>query len=528
MTAFVNLLVPPLVGAFIGYMTNYIAIRMLFRPLRTVRLFGLRVPFTPGIIPARRGELAVRLGRTVGRHLVTAEDARRALEKQTFQTELRQVVSDKLDAFLNAEHGPPATLLAQTPANWAHELGRIGEKILTDAVLDYVNGPAFETQLRTFIGTKGNAYLTMQLDELLSEASRRRVGPHLEQRIIRLTASPPFRQAVRGYADRKLAALLRSNRPLGSLLPPDATEMLFTLVRNEVPPLLEHVSHLLEDPVIRARLVDRLSARIRDLLKSLRGWSGFLAGFVNPDKISAQLPDFLDKAGQEIGDLLSEEETQERIAAMILERVQQGLNKPVREVVDKLPAVKVDALRAVLCEKLLTGLASPKTARLAATAIETGLHRIGEKTVADVLDYLLPEHGIESAQHVLTGAILACLRGPEFQEAAAQIVHEQVAVVLHRKPVGRLTEHVPAELREQLPDVLYEQLLDILRRELPPLLESLNVQKMVEDNVNSLPILDVEGILLAIMRRHFTHINLFGGCLGFLIGCLNSLWWILN
>ena len=41
----------PLVGGFIGYVTNDIAIRMSFRPHAAKHIMGWRVPFTPGIIP---------------------------------------------------------------------------------------------------------------------------------------------------------------------------------------------------------------------------------------------------------------------------------------------------------------------------------------------------------------------------------------------------------------------------------------------------------------------------------------------
>ena len=56
---------PPVVGAAIGFITNDIAIRMLFRPLREYRVLGIRVPFTPGIIPRRRRELAEAIGRMI-------------------------------------------------------------------------------------------------------------------------------------------------------------------------------------------------------------------------------------------------------------------------------------------------------------------------------------------------------------------------------------------------------------------------------------------------------------------------------
>ena len=50
--------IPPLAGAVIGYVTNAVAIKMLFRPLTEIRVFGIRLPFTPGILPRHRHKLA--------------------------------------------------------------------------------------------------------------------------------------------------------------------------------------------------------------------------------------------------------------------------------------------------------------------------------------------------------------------------------------------------------------------------------------------------------------------------------------
>ncbi|MCY1692085.1 DUF445 family protein [Exiguobacterium sp. SL14] len=46
------------IGALIGAITNHLAIRMLFRPLEPKYIGKFRVPFTPGLIPKRRDELA--------------------------------------------------------------------------------------------------------------------------------------------------------------------------------------------------------------------------------------------------------------------------------------------------------------------------------------------------------------------------------------------------------------------------------------------------------------------------------------
>ena len=75
------LLIPPAVGAIIGYITNVVAVRMLFRPLKEYRLFGIRVPFTPGILPKERHKLALSIGRMVETELLTPEILRERLAR---------------------------------------------------------------------------------------------------------------------------------------------------------------------------------------------------------------------------------------------------------------------------------------------------------------------------------------------------------------------------------------------------------------------------------------------------------------
>lgn len=69
-----SIIAGPLIGAVIGYITNSIAIKMLFRPYKAVYLFGKRLPFTPGIVPRRRDDLAKTLGDVIVDKLFNADD----------------------------------------------------------------------------------------------------------------------------------------------------------------------------------------------------------------------------------------------------------------------------------------------------------------------------------------------------------------------------------------------------------------------------------------------------------------------
>ena len=75
----IEILAGPVIGGVIGYFTNYIAVKMLFRPLKPVKIGGRTLPFTPGIIPKGKPRLAKALGKAVGEKLLTRDDIRKML-----------------------------------------------------------------------------------------------------------------------------------------------------------------------------------------------------------------------------------------------------------------------------------------------------------------------------------------------------------------------------------------------------------------------------------------------------------------
>jgi uncharacterized membrane protein YheB (UPF0754 family) len=86
----------PLIGALIGYITNYIAIRMLFRPLEPKYIGRFRLPFTPGIVPRRKDELAVILGKAVVDHFFNADDLEEIFTSDYLSKAFAEGIADTL------------------------------------------------------------------------------------------------------------------------------------------------------------------------------------------------------------------------------------------------------------------------------------------------------------------------------------------------------------------------------------------------------------------------------------------------
>ncbi|MBH0169733.1 MULTISPECIES: DUF445 domain-containing protein [Fictibacillus] len=103
MDIWISISIMAIVGAFIGGLTNSIAIRMLFRPFTTLYIGKYRVPFTPGLIPKRRKQLAVQLGETVTKHLLTAEGVQAKINDNVFRKEMTELVQVELKRFLKSD-----------------------------------------------------------------------------------------------------------------------------------------------------------------------------------------------------------------------------------------------------------------------------------------------------------------------------------------------------------------------------------------------------------------------------------------
>ncbi|WP_456426802.1 DUF445 domain-containing protein [Desulfurobacterium sp.] len=98
----VQLLVPPVVGGIIGYFTNYVAIKMLFRPRKAVYIGKWKVPFTPGLIPSKRDKLAASIAKVVKENLLTEETVRKRLNEEKVKISIEALVDKGLDRLLDS------------------------------------------------------------------------------------------------------------------------------------------------------------------------------------------------------------------------------------------------------------------------------------------------------------------------------------------------------------------------------------------------------------------------------------------
>ncbi len=94
----VKIVLIPLISGLIGWVTNYLAVRMIFHPYKPWGLGSFKIQ---GLIPKRKDELAVSIGNTVSKHLISHTDITNSLKITRIDESFEQLIDEKLTMFID-------------------------------------------------------------------------------------------------------------------------------------------------------------------------------------------------------------------------------------------------------------------------------------------------------------------------------------------------------------------------------------------------------------------------------------------
>lgn len=163
----------PAIGGLIGWSTNLLAVKMIFRPVRPWSLLGLRVQ---GLVPRRQQELARAIGRVVGEHLVEHRDVVKALATLDFAAILAKVLDRGLGPKIQELRALPLIGGFLTEARVAELRDAIVKGVLAhkDALLDEIErAVAAGLDVRSLVEDKVAGFSTARLEAMILEVARR-------------------------------------------------------------------------------------------------------------------------------------------------------------------------------------------------------------------------------------------------------------------------------------------------------------------------------------------------------------------
>jgi uncharacterized membrane protein YheB (UPF0754 family) len=531
---------PPLIGAVIGYITNAVAIKMLFRPLYEKRIGRLRIPFTPGIIPRQRGQLAQSIGRMVSKQLITEDAVRRQISSPNFRTTIAARIASLTETVVftpvrqlpekfgrRGAAGAPQEVPEKATAKKAGE--RPMENLINELLYSFVRGEPFGRGLR----------FTMEFG--LEGLARRRLAVLIGERGEKLdavagtTLLEKIRPAVRKAAQDTLIRGIRNNVHLSSVFTEQVISGICRFLDRLYPDLLESLVAYLRDPTVKRQLEKRGRSFLREVIEKLNNFQRFvvIAGQYDrtlQERMHVIVEDAIgqfERAGQE-------DENRRKLMEVLSERLHRFSQTSLGDLAAYWGDSFIDDVgRGV--DLIFDWLTSERGGQRVKRAFENLAERYGDSTVDEVVRQITGEPVAHYAPQISdwvaevvqsTAPAVSASANDEGEEGAdaperGNFFRSFVQVVSQE---GNLSAaeifDMDRQEKEQLDERLFELLMTVLDEQVPMILESVDVKTLVVEKIESLDMEQVERLLLEVIRTHLRWIIIFGAFLGFLIGAV--------
>lgn len=292
-----KLIAVPVIGAIIGYATNWIAVKMLFRPHKEVRVMGWKLPFTPGVIPKGQGRLARAVGRAVEEQLLTREVLEEELLSEEKMQKMKEMISDWVETQKASEKTVKKVAEDLISEDSVEDFIDSTEEKMTDMiferiqemdpghmiaekVLEVAKEKLAESMFGMMIGGSMLEPIAKQVEDKINEYVTEYGRPYVEQVVMQ--ESLKLQEATVGSAFSAVEGY-------GLDLPELVVSQYESIVREKLPQILEtlHLSRIVEDR-INAMEVAEVEELVMSIMKkelgavvNLGALIGLLLGLVN-------------------------------------------------------------------------------------------------------------------------------------------------------------------------------------------------------------------------------------------------------
>ncbi len=507
-------ILPPLLGAIIGYVTNRIAIKMLFRPSNPKRIFGVRVPLTPGVIPRNRFDLARTIGRMVSEQLLSPQALREQLENPEFRNRIVGWIGERRRALMQRPLGRPAQNsqpASDTPGP------SLPEELLQELLAAFLASPqcarmvqSLAEQVATGVGGKRISDITSA--EQLSDFVHDNVLPSLRNEELGNTASEFVSNWIRDQ--------LNQNKRLKEYLTPGNLEAVQVLIRNNLPTATWLLFNWMRQPDMSQKLVQIGQEWVED---TVRQQSLLTRAILS---LSGKKEEAIRDMPVIVGRLIDEAER-----SLATPEMQDLISEAVGVTLDRISGRRVKWLIG-RNEQTIYWMADRAT-RHAFTAlsetsrasVQEAAARFYEKNSGATLgEFAERTLGVKTAavSGLTANLMIGYLTAPETPGRISGLARRLGTNGDENGEAVTLESLVPlsGEMAERLDEYLADQLIGFLSEQLPELTRILNVEALVTNRIDSFDVKDVEALVLSISGRHLRWINWFGAGLGAIIGLI--------
>ncbi|WP_061321009.1 DUF445 family protein [Clostridium botulinum] len=494
-------LIASIIGGIIGYLTNWIAIKMLFRPYEEKRIFGMKVPFTPGLIPKEKTRIAKSVGNAIGEHLLSSEIIVKSLcsenmnnrlkiwirqkvyslitTKKTLEDKFKEFLDYKYDYFINALK---ASLSKLTINNLKNEKNRDKVKQIIKIKLDKI------------LSLKGNHITNNYIYKQIKRGLINNTNEYLK--------SNNFKEVLKSLIIENIKDEEVLNKKIGNIIPNNFTSNIKVYVYRKKDNLSNYINEMLKEE----GNINKLKNILREVINN--NVNSFMSMFIDVNAISDKTIVFLEG-------YLQREETKEEMVSLVNKSIDKILDTDLQDIIENIPEnnkdVILDGTVDILCQKF------QNTEMILEMIEKIESHFQGKNSLNDIIEK------ININPYKFINSIIDKFIDSENFEAIINNLISDIIENFMKTPIYELTQGN----EEGILNTSYQMVKNVYNRfienQAEEVISILDISSIVEDRINEFDVYLAEEIILEISSKELKAITWLGGLLGALIGILSPI-----
>ncbi|WP_221388379.1 DUF445 family protein [Clostridium perfringens] len=485
-----------LIGAVIGYITNWLAIKMLFRPREAKYIFGMKLPFTPGLIPKEKSRIANKVGETVGTHLLNSDSLSKALKDDKIKAKFNEVAKEKINQVINSNSTLEESLKNTLGENYYALKGNMIDNI-AKTILESIQEEEFKNKVKFYI-----------VDSIKERLNKK------PEKIIDFINSNKFREVIINTLEEERTrdiigkALLKEVKTLGKedltieeVIPENIKPYIEEYVKSQKDTLVDIIKNLLRDDEVSHKIKSAINDNIPSIV------SMFLSG----DVIYGKLVSLVDKS-------LSEEENKEYICDAALAFVHESMKKKVSDVINNVGEEKLEVISDALGDKISKKLNTEEN-------IDSIIRKLNCKissfnSYEEIIKVLFNDY-----ENILIDNIDSMISQIVNNNQLSGEISKIIEKVFDKFLQNSLNDicYNKQNLENSIMSILDNLYNDFVENKSAKVLEIVDISSIVEEQINAFEVDYAEEIIIGIANKELKAITWLGALLGGILGILSPL-----
>ncbi|PVE15981.1 DUF445 domain-containing protein [Clostridium perfringens] len=485
-----------LIGAVIGYITNWLAIKMLFRPREAKYIFGMKLPFTPGLIPKEKSRIANKVGETVGTHLLNSDSLSKALKDDKIKAKFNEVAKEKINQVINSNSTLEESLKNTLGENYYALNGNMINNI-TKTILESIQEEEFKNKVKFYIVDSIKERLNKKPEKIIDFINSNK----FREVIINTLEEEKTRDIIGKALLKEVKTLGKEDLTIEEVIPENIKPYIEEYVKSQKDTLVDIIKNLLRDDEVSHKIKSAINDNIPSIV------SMFLSG----DVIYGKLVSLVDKS-------LSEEENKEYICDAALAFVHESMKKKVSDVINNVGEEKLEVISDALGDKISKKLNTEENIDSIISKLNCKISSFN--SYEEIIKVLFNDYENILIDNI-DSMISQIVNNNQISGEISKII-EKVFDKFLQNSLNNICYN-KQNLENSIMSILDNLYNDFVENKSAKVLEIVDISSIVEEQINAFEVDYAEEIIIGIANKELKAITWLGALLGGILGILSPL-----